>query len=250
MTVALGLYFLLLKSVRATKSPDTVYRWLAFAAVSQVAVSPEVSHNASLSLTSCCRLDSCKFDSCMAISPYFILLGDGVMSGTHKPTSWALIKSGIYIRGVFIHAYTLARIPLAPRASAYGCPMTLVPVLICNFRTGRTKCGPSSCTIRSESSGFRCFLRHRHPPHRSRPQSAALATPSVCSRMHTECGAFILLSRQMCQHAPHHNSIPLAAHLTQSLSIAYYSPSGQFLGGAAYPVPAVGLTYLCMSSSY
>jgi hypothetical protein len=43
-------------------------------------------------------------------------------------------------------------------------------------------------------------------------------------------------------------SIPLAAHLTQDLSIAYYSPSGQFLGGTAYPVPGSGITYLCMSS--
>ena len=43
-------------------------------------------------------------------------------------------------------------------------------------------------------------------------------------------------------------SVPLAAHLKQDLSIAYYSPSGQRLGGANYPVPKLTILYICMTA--
>jgi len=43
-------------------------------------------------------------------------------------------------------------------------------------------------------------------------------------------------------------SVPLAAHLKQDLSIAYYSPTGQRLGGANYPVPQSAILYVCLSA--
>ena len=43
-------------------------------------------------------------------------------------------------------------------------------------------------------------------------------------------------------------SVALAAHLKQDLSIAYYSPRGERLGGADYPVPAGTIVYLCASA--
>ena len=43
-------------------------------------------------------------------------------------------------------------------------------------------------------------------------------------------------------------ALPLQTHLNQNLSIAYYSPNGQFLGGTDYHVPGTGQTYLCMSA--
>ena len=43
-------------------------------------------------------------------------------------------------------------------------------------------------------------------------------------------------------------SVSLAAHLKQDLSIAYYSPTGERLGGADYPVPATTIVYLCTTA--
>ena len=43
-------------------------------------------------------------------------------------------------------------------------------------------------------------------------------------------------------------SVPLAAHLKQDFSIAYYAPTGQRLGGVNYSVPTTTLLYLCLSA--
>jgi len=60
------------------------------------------------------------------------------------------------------------------------------------------------------------------------------------------CFASTIVTQSTVCGLPH--SIALAAHLKQDLSIAYYSPKGERLGGAEYPVPASTIVYLCASA--
>lgn len=89
-----------------------------------------------------------------------------------------------------------------------------------------------------------------HPAQAAFTQRTCETFNNYCVEANPQTGAWCftstIISRVTTCGAPYQAAFN--THLNEGIAIGYYSPSGQFLGGSNYPVPASGTTYLCASA--